>query len=210
MATPVNDAAAGRASFSKQYSGLANGSYTASVTATDNVGGVTQTPCTASFQVGPITLAPPANVTAPSTSITATSLVLTWNNAAGATSYNVTRTGGATGTVVTSVPAASGATTSLPVSELTAETSYTFTVQSAASGSTSAPSAPLTVTTKSLFICTPTTSSNYAHVQGGRAYASGGYAYAKGSNTRMGLYNTFYTSTLAETSPAYYILGNCP
>ncbi|MFI7574081.1 alpha/beta hydrolase family esterase [Micromonospora sp. NPDC049497] len=60
---------------------------------------------------------------------------------------------------------------------------------------------------------TPTTSptcvtaSNYAHVTAGRAYASGGYAYAKGSNQRMGLYNTFYTSTLKQTGPGYWVIG---
>ncbi|UTA46905.1 PHB depolymerase family esterase [Simiduia sp. 21SJ11W-1] len=58
--------------------------------------------------------------------------------------------------------------------------------------------------------CTQTTASNYAHVQAGRATASGGYAYAKGSGSRMGLYNTFYSSTLAQTQAGYFIIGNCP
>jgi poly(3-hydroxybutyrate) depolymerase len=209
--TPVTDNAAGSgASFSKQYSSLANGSYTAKVAATDNVGGVSDAPCTASFQIGPVTLVPPSDVTAPTASTTAGAIGLTWSNVTGATSYNVTRTGGATGTVVTSVPAASGTTTSYTASGLTEKTQYTFTVQSVGSGSTSAASAPLVVTTKSSFICTPTTSSNYAHVQGGRAHDVGGYAYANGSNTKMGLDNMFYTSTLAQTSPGYYIVGNCP
>jgi poly(3-hydroxybutyrate) depolymerase len=26
----------------------------------------------------------------------------------------------------------------------------------------------------------------------------------------MGLDNTFYTSTLAQTSPGYYVISNCP
>ncbi|MFD0788296.1 feruloyl esterase, partial [Micromonospora azadirachtae] len=52
-----------------------------------------------------------------------------------------------------------------------------------------------------------TTASNYAHVVAGRAYQSGGYAYANGSNQRMGLYNTFYTSTLKQTAPNYWVLG---
>jgi poly(3-hydroxybutyrate) depolymerase len=26
----------------------------------------------------------------------------------------------------------------------------------------------------------------------------------------MGLDNTFYTSTLAQTSPGYYVIGSCP
>ena len=48
------------------------------------------------------------------------------------------------------------------------------------------------------------TSSNYAHVVAGRAYQSGGYAYAVGSKQLLGLYNTFYTATLRESSPGYW------
>ncbi len=51
------------------------------------------------------------------------------------------------------------------------------------------------------------TASNYAHVTAGRAYQSGGYAYALGSNQRMGLYNTFYTSILKQTGPSYWVIG---
>lgn len=51
------------------------------------------------------------------------------------------------------------------------------------------------------------TASNYAHVVAGRAYHSGGYAYALGSNQRMGLYNTFYTTTLKQTGPSYWVIG---
>ncbi|MBB3167676.1 extracellular catalytic domain type 1 short-chain-length polyhydroxyalkanoate depolymerase [Simiduia aestuariiviva] len=58
--------------------------------------------------------------------------------------------------------------------------------------------------------CTQTTASNYSHVQAGRATTSGGYAYAKGSGGYMGLYNTYYSSTLAQTAPNYFIIGNCP
>ena len=51
------------------------------------------------------------------------------------------------------------------------------------------------------------TASNYAHVVAGRAYQSGGYAYANGSNQRMGLYNTFYTTALKQTAPNYWVIG---
>ncbi|MFE9204735.1 PHB depolymerase family esterase [Micromonospora sp. NPDC007230] len=51
------------------------------------------------------------------------------------------------------------------------------------------------------------TASNYAHVSAGRAYQSGGYAYALGSNQKMGLYNTFYTTTLKQTGPNYWVIG---
>jgi poly(3-hydroxybutyrate) depolymerase len=62
----------------------------------------------------------------------------------------------------------------------------------------------------SAFTCTPTTASNYAHVQAGRATTSGGYTYARGSNQNMGLYNVYYTTKLANTAPNYYVIGNCP
>ncbi|MFI7488428.1 PHB depolymerase family esterase [Micromonospora echinaurantiaca] len=51
------------------------------------------------------------------------------------------------------------------------------------------------------------TASNYAHVSAGRAYHSGGYAYANGSNQRMGLYNTFYTTILKQTGPNHWVIG---
>ncbi|MEV4483526.1 extracellular catalytic domain type 1 short-chain-length polyhydroxyalkanoate depolymerase [Micromonospora coxensis] len=51
------------------------------------------------------------------------------------------------------------------------------------------------------------TASNYAHVAAGRAYQSAGYAYALGSNQRMGLYNTFYTTTLKQTAPSHWVIG---
>ena len=67
-----------------------------------------------------------------------------------------------------------------------------------------------TGSTTSGFVCTATTASNYAHVTAGRAHNSGGYALANGSNQNMGLNNTFYTSTLAQTAAGYYIIGSCP
>ncbi|MGW5670081.1 extracellular catalytic domain type 1 short-chain-length polyhydroxyalkanoate depolymerase [Micromonospora sp. NPDC003776] len=51
------------------------------------------------------------------------------------------------------------------------------------------------------------TASNYAHVVAGRAYQSGGYTYALGSNQNMGLYNTYYTTTLKQTGPSYWVIG---
>ena len=67
-----------------------------------------------------------------------------------------------------------------------------------------------TGTTPPVFACTTSSASNYAHVLAGRAHVSGGYALANGSNQNMGLYNTFFTSTLAQTAQGYYIVGNCP
>jgi poly(3-hydroxybutyrate) depolymerase len=71
-------------------------------------------------------------------------------------------------------------------------------------------------TTKSSWTCTATTSSNYAHVQAGRAHDSGGYALANGSNQNMGPgQHLLHQPTLAQTSvPAITIIGSaaasCP
>ena len=60
------------------------------------------------------------------------------------------------------------------------------------------------------FECSATTASNYAHVQANRATTNGSYVFAVGSGENMGLYNIFYTSTLAETSTNYFEIGSCP
>jgi poly(3-hydroxybutyrate) depolymerase len=65
-------------------------------------------------------------------------------------------------------------------------------------------------TTTTTVAATCYTSSNYAHVQAGRAHDSGGTAYANGSNQNMGLDNTFYTKTLKKTAANYYVIGTCP
>ncbi len=39
-------------------------------------------------------------------------------------------------------------------------------------------------------------------VDGG--HQSGGYASANGSNQNLGLYNTFHSATLKQTSPGYW------
>ncbi|EEP70997.1 poly(3-hydroxybutyrate) depolymerase [Micromonospora sp. ATCC 39149] len=72
---------------------------------------------------------------------------------------------------------------------------------------TTSPTAPPTVSPTPTAPPTCVTASNYAHVAAGRAYQSGGYAYAVGSNQRMGLYNVFYTSTLKQTAPGYWVVG---
>ncbi len=59
------------------------------------------------------------------------------------------------------------------------------------------------------FACTEVTTTNYAHVQANRAITSSGYTYAVGSGDNLGLYNIFYSSTLAETSENYYQQGSC-
>jgi poly(3-hydroxybutyrate) depolymerase len=134
-------------------------------------------------------------------STTASSVALTWNAASGGAGYNVYRNG----TKVTASPVPA---TSYTDSGLAANTIYSYQVSSTSSGRESALSASVSATTTSA--CMQTTASNYAHVQAGRAHDSGGYALANGSNQNMGLDNTFYTATLAQTAPGYYVIGSCP
>lgn len=202
--TPVDDAAAGSgASFSKAYANLANGYYTGSVTASDSGTGLTSSACSiAQFLVGTApALQPPAGLLVAST--TSNSVSLSWNAASGASGYNVYRNG-------TRVNASPVTATSYTDGSLAASTTYSYQVSSTGSSGESALSSVVSATTKSSWVCTATSASNYAHVQAGRAHDSGGYALANGSNQNMGLDNTFYTSTLAQTSPGYYIIGSCP
>jgi poly(3-hydroxybutyrate) depolymerase len=202
-ATAVNDPAAGSgASFSIGYA-LANGYYTGTVTATDAGTGLTSAPCTlAQFLVGPPpAILPPANLTVGTR--TASSIALSWSAVSGATGYNVYRNG----TKITATPVTG---TSYTSTGLAASTTYNFQASSVGSSGESALSNTVSGTTTSGFVCSATNASNYAHVQAGRAHDGGGYALANGSNQNMGLNNTFYTSTLAQTSAGYYIIGNCP
>lgn len=202
--TAVSDAQAGSgASFSKAYSNLANGYYNGSVTASDSVTGQTSTACSiAQFLVGTApAIQPPTGLTVGTT--TASSVPLTWSAVSGATGYNVYRNAAK----VTATPVTA---TSYTDSGLAASTTYSYQVSTVGSSGESAFSAVVSGTTKSSFVCTTTNSSNYAHVQAGRAHDGGGYALANGSNQNMGLDNTFYTAVLAQTSAGYYIIGNCP
>lgn len=200
----VNDTAAGSgASFSKAYTNLANGYYTGSVTATDSGTGLTSAACSiAQFLVGSApAVQPPANLAVSAT--TSNSVSLTWSAASGATGYNVYRNGAR-------VNASPITATAYTDSGLAASTGYSYQVASTSGNGESSLSGAVSATTRSSWTCTTTNASNYAHVQAGRAHDSGGYALANGSNQNMGLDNTFYTSTLAQTSPGYYVIGNCP
>ena len=201
--TAVSDNAAGAGnSFSKAYA-LANGYYTGTVTASDGGTGQSSAPCALSqFLVGTAPAQqPPASVTVGA--ISASSIALSWSVATNATGYNVYRNG----SKVTATPLTA---TTYTAGSLAASTSYNFQVSSTSTSGESALSAVVTATTANGFVCTATTSSNYAHVQAGRAHDSGGYALANGSNQNMGLDNTFYTATLAQTAAGYFVIGNCP
>lgn len=119
-------------------------------------------------------------------------------------------------------PALSTEATSATVTGLAPGTRYGVAVSAVdAAGNESARSGVVSATTDEggggdtppVFACTATTASNYAHVGAGRADRCGGfgaYACAKGSGERMGAWNVFYRSTLAETAAGYYEVGSCP
>jgi poly(3-hydroxybutyrate) depolymerase len=201
--TPVNDPAAGSgAAFSIGYA-LANGNYSGSVSATSAASGQVSPPCAlAQFLVGPPPpLQPPAGLKAGTAS--ASSIALSWNPASGASGYALYRNG----SKLTPQPLAATAYTD---SGLAASTSYNYQVSSLAGALESGLSPSLSASTASAFRCSTSTASNFAHVQAGRAEDSGGHALARGSHQDMGLNNLFYSQTLAQTSAAYYIIGNCP
>jgi len=200
----IDDPAAGSgASFSKTYANLANGYYTGSVTATDSGTGLTSGACSiARFLVGTApALQPPAGLAV--AAATSNSITLSWQAAGGASGYNVYRNG-------SRVNASPVAGTGYTDGGLAAGTTYGYQVSALDGSAESALSGAVSGTTKASWACTTVTASNYAHVQAGRAHASGGNALANGSNQNMGLNNLFYTSTLAQTAPGYYVIGNCP
>jgi poly(3-hydroxybutyrate) depolymerase len=201
----IDDSAAGSGpSFSKAYGQLASGYYTGSVSATSATSGRTSAACSiAQFLVGSApSIQPPSGLAV--TSASASAIALSWNAASGASGYNIYRNG----VNVTPVPVTATAFTN---TGLAASTTYTYQASSVtADAAESSLSAAVSGTTKPAFTCSATTASNYAHVQAARAHTSGGYALANGSNQNMGLYNLYYTNTLAQTAAGYYIIGNCP
>ena len=202
-ATPVNDGQAGSGpNFSIAYA-LANGYYSGSVTATSSTTAQTSAPCAlAQFLVGPPpAITPPAGLAVGTA--TASTIALSWNAVGGASGYNVYRNG-------SKLSATPVSATTFTATGLAAGTTYQFQVAALNGAAESALSAAVAGTTKSAFTCSATTSSNYAHVQAGRAYNSGGYALATGSNQNMGLNKTFYTATLAQTAAGYFVIGACP
>jgi poly(3-hydroxybutyrate) depolymerase len=62
---------------------------------------------------------------------------------------------------------------------------------------------PPTTTTQPVPECV--TANNYAHTTAGRAYAVAGQTYATGSGQALGLWNTFTSSSIRQTSPNYWV-----
>lgn len=184
--------------------GLVSGSsysYTVKAVTASGATGTESSPVNATTSGNPPPLAIPAGLAV--TGQTGNSVSLSWSSASGATGYHIYRNGAKVNATPTSA-------TSYTDTGLSPSTSYSYAVTAYAAGRESALSAPVSASTTSGFVCSATTASNYAHVTAGRAYNSGGYALATGSNQNMGLNNIFYTSTLAQTSAGYYIIGNCP
>lgn len=132
-------------SYAANVSGQPNGTWTS------NLGYGRVDAYAAMLAASGVTCITPTSLTA--TSITSSGATLSWGSAGGATGYNVQYrpTGNPTWTSTTS------ATTSLPVSGLTASTQYEFHVQSSCSGGdTSAFSASANFTTLSNNPCTET------------------------------------------------------
>jgi poly(hydroxyalkanoate) depolymerase family esterase len=134
------------------------------------------------------------------TGTTTSSVSLSWSAVTGAAGYHVYRNG-------SRVTSAAVTGTSYTDSGLASGTSYSYTVSAVSStGVEGAQSTAVSATTGgSAPVCV--TASNYAHVVAGRAYQSLGYAYALGSNQNMGLYNTYYTTTLKQTGTNYWVIG---
>jgi poly(3-hydroxybutyrate) depolymerase/fibronectin type 3 domain-containing protein len=191
--------------------GLASGtsySYTVKAVASGGAESAASNTVTGTTTGTPPPVAPPTGLSI--TAATSSVLTVNWSAAAGASGYNVYHSP-TSGGPYAKVNASTVTGTSFTSTGLAASTTYYFVVRSLNGANVeSANSAQASGTTLSSFVCTATTSSNYAHVQAGRATTSGGYTYAKGSNQNMGLYNVFYTTTLANTAPNYYVIGNCP
>lgn len=201
--TAVNEILPGGSSFSKTHTTLADGFYSGTVAATDDAGQVSQACNLSSFLVGEApAILPPNNVKVIDTN--SSSVSLSWAQSSGATGYNVFRDGAK----VTAIPISQ---TQFIDAGLSENATFDYTVSAVGPGGESAPSSPaIPGRTKLAFVCTMTTSSNFAHVQAGRAHDRMGRALANGSNQDMGLNNLFFRQTLAETSAGFYVIGNCP
>jgi poly(3-hydroxybutyrate) depolymerase len=200
--TKVNSTAISGTSYTD--SGLTSGTsytYTVQGVTSGGAGGAQSAPVTGTTTGTPPALPAPTGLTV--TGTTSSSVSLSWSAETGAASYNVYRNG-------SKVNASAVTTNSYTDSGLAASTAYNYAVTAVNSSGESAQSATVTGTTNSSWTCSTTTTSNYYHVQAGRAHDSGGYALANGSNQNMGLDNVFYTATLAQTAPGYYVIGNCP
>ncbi|MFF4138544.1 PHB depolymerase family esterase [Streptomyces mirabilis] len=199
--TKVNASALTGTSFTD--SGLSAGtSYSYTVAAVDSAGavGAQSTAVNATTTGTHQGLPAPTGLTV--TGTTDTSASLSWNTVSGAASYNVYRNG-------TKVNASALTGTSFTDSGLSAGTSYSYTVAAVDSAGAVGPQSTAVNATTASAPCF--SDNNYNQVAAGRAHQTLGEVYANGSNQDMGLYNTYATHTLQETSPGYYVIadGKC-
>ena len=137
------------------------------------------------------------------TSTTDTSVTLGWNAVSGAASYTVYRDGAEAGTTTSTGYTDTG---------LSSGTTHSYTVAADDSSGAQGPASSAVSATTGGFAPQCFTASNYDQVSAGRAHQSGGTTYANGSDQDMGLWNTFVTHTLEETSAGYYVIADsgCP
>ena len=147
----------------------------------------------------------PAPTAVNTSGATASSMAVGWTAVTGASGYNIYRNGNKSNALAVSA-------TSYTDTGLAASTSYSWTVRAVdsagAEGTESGAASGTTLAAAATATCY--TATNYAHTVAGRAYNSMGYAKAVGSNQNMGLWNTFITTTLKQTSANYYVIGTCP
>jgi hypothetical protein len=115
------------------------------------------------------------------------------------------------GSTTSSVSAGSGTaatTVSADLTGLAPDTTYDYQLVATSSAGTT-DGGNLTFTTPAASACY--TASNYQLTVDGYAYETDGYTYADGSNDYLGLWNTYETSSVEETSPGYFVaVSSCP
>jgi len=140
--------------------------------------------------------------------VDAASVTLSWTAPAEVAGFDVLRAA-ASGGPYAKVNASLVTATSFTDSRLTASTTYFYVVKSRdARGGSSGPSMEVSATTAAAAACF--TATNFDHVTAGRAHDDAFFAVANGSNQVMGLDNVFIITTLKETGPSFYVIGDCP
>jgi poly(3-hydroxybutyrate) depolymerase len=185
--------------------------YAFSVSAEDNAGNESER--SASVSVTTLTGGGGTDTTPPSPPVglavsasSETSLTLSWqaNPEQDLSQYEVFLEG---------APVATTSSLSYSFGNLSSDTDYSLGVRAYdLSGNISQLSQIVGRTDAPAFACTATRSSNYTHVLQGRAVRCGSfnsYACAVGSGDNLGFWNTFTTTTVAETSSGFYELGSC-
>jgi poly(3-hydroxybutyrate) depolymerase/chitodextrinase len=196
--------------------GLTTGTtYTYLVRAADSSGreGSASEPKSIKTQGQPPAVAAPTGLTAGN--VSASSVALSWTAAPDVAGYNVlfradSADGGA-GQFTKANPNLIAAT-SFTVGGLNPGTAYRFVVRSQAGADASSADSNEVSATTAPPVTACFTTSNFNHVQAGRAHAANGFALANGSNLKMGLNNIFFITTLKQTSPNFYVIDNlaCP